>query len=295
MSAGSRGSTEGEESIVSAHLRAVALRAELDQQEDAAQRAAHCWWGGAARRQRRRSGSDDELACVELIGAGQDRPIGIMRKHADDDGGNGCSASEIPKRQKRSITWDASVTQGAEQAHPGGDGDANSKNDAQNTRTITVRRLSFAQKQQLYRDRPDLAIVPDWVSRYRNEQAADMARPSRCFCTLVAFVTLGLITLLVIVLLRNHMPLGGWNTAVHDAQHAAQRAGVGHGYGHAHSYHEVVTAHAHTHSRAQRNGIGRVGSVGAQGHVHMRGGRTKGTPLHSFPPSHAMIMPEPPP
>ena len=60
-----------------------------------------------------------------------------------------------------------------------------------------VTRLTVEQKLALHRVRPDLNIIPDWISRYQNEQGGGSLTPQQ----LVAFITAALILVSALLLL----------------------------------------------------------------------------------------------
>ena len=96
---------------------------------------------------------------------------------------------------KRSVHWHPAVPVppgDAVVAPPGGGASTT-------TPRSSVPRLTLQDKAQLHAARPDLAIVPDWVSRYRISQAPEVVMPD--VCVLVATVgavclALGLVMLL---------------------------------------------------------------------------------------------------
>jgi hypothetical protein len=61
----------------------------------------------------------------------------------------------------------------------------------------TVTRLTVEQKLALHRVRPDLNIIPDWISRYQNEQGGGSLTPQQ----LVAFITAALVLVSALLLL----------------------------------------------------------------------------------------------
>ena len=63
-------------------------------------------------------------------------------------------------------------------------------------------RLSLAQKARLHAARPDLAIVPDWVARYRMSQVPGIDMPDSCVLVATVGATFLIVGLLMLLWLR---------------------------------------------------------------------------------------------
>ena len=102
---------------------------------------------------------------------------------------------------KRSVHWHPAVPV------PAGDAVVAPPGGCASTTTprSSVPRLTLQDKAQLHAARPDLAIVPDWVSRYRISQAPEVVMPDVCvLVTTVGAVCLALGLVMLLYLKHKH-------------------------------------------------------------------------------------------
>lgn len=145
--------------------------------------------------------------------------------------------TEKPHRQKKSLHWHDDVLDGDEEFvddgeddldgsggesspretnslvlngnsilnyNKGGDLTPRSKKKRKKLVKTMMRRLTPREKEELYRQRPDLMIVPNWAQKYREEIAGE--ETSRSSLWLVMFITLLAVLLIVLIFLieRQH-------------------------------------------------------------------------------------------